>query len=324
MLKGDNSMQAGEKIKLTNKSRRKKEIIFICVVLFIPIINFLIFNIYVNLDTIFLSFQTKNINGKYVFNFDDIFRNYKTMFRDFTAPNNKTLIVIANSLWFFILNDFVIDPLCVFFTYFLYRKIPGGKFFRVVFYLPHMISGVTMILLFRFMFDSSFGVVNPLLTAMGLGKVIPELGWWSTRYASMTLISLFCVWSGFGSNMLFMQSAMARIPDEVVESARLDGVGFMRELWSITIPLIGSTLATLYMLGTTVIFSFFLQVKLLSGGGPLGQSGTIMLYIFGQIENNASDMTRPATVGIVIAIVGTPLLILTRKIVDKIFPAYEF
>ena len=324
MLNKENVAQYDGKTRLKNNSGRKREILFICVVLFIPLLNFLIFNIYVNLDTIFLSFQTKNINGKYVFNFGDFFHNYKTMLRDFTAPNNKTLMTIANSLWFFILNDFVIDPLCVFFTYFLYRKIPGGKFFRVVFYLPHMISGVTMILLFRFMFDSSFGVVNPLLTSIGLGNVIPELGWWSTRYASMTLISLFCVWSGFGSNMLFMQSAMARIPEEVVESARLEGVGFMRELWSITIPLIGATLATLYMLGTTVIFSFFLQVKLLSGGGPLGQSGTIMLYIFGQIENNPSDMTRPATVGIVIALIGTPLLVLTRKIVDKVFPVYEF
>ena len=309
---------------LVKENARRKEIIFICINLFIPLLNFIVFNIYVNIDTVALSFQTKTADGRYVFNGADLLYNYKTMFRDFFAPNSLLGITIANSVWFFILNDFIITPLCVLFTYFLYKKIFMYKFFRVVFFMPSMIAGVTMILLFRFMFDSSFGVINPLLEAIGMQDAIPELGWWSTRNSVLTLISIYCVWSGFGSNLLFMQGAMARIPDEIVEAASLDGVGFMRELWSITIPLIGSTLATLYMLGTTVIFTFFLQVKLLSGGGPLGQSGTIMLYIFGQIENNAGDLTRPATVGTLIAILGTPFIVLTQKLVNKIFPTYEF
>lgn len=312
------------KTVLKANSGRRREIIFICINLFIPILNFIVFNIYVNIDTVALSFQTKTADGRYVFNGNDLFYNYKTMFRDFFAPNSLLGVTIANSVWFFILNDFVITPLCVLFTYFLYKKIFGYRFFRVIFFMPSMIAGVTMILLFRFMFDSSFGVINPLLTTLGMENVIPELGWWSTRNSVLTLISMYCIWSGFGSNLLFMQGAMARIPEEIVEASRLDGIGFMHELWAITIPLIGSTLATLYMLGTTVIFTFFLQVKLLSNGGPLGQSGTIMLYIFGRIENNAGDLTRPATVGTLIAILGTPFIVLTQKIVNKIFPAYEF
>lgn len=323
-MKEDLILENKPKKVLAKENARKKEIIFICINLLIPLLNFIIFNIYVNIDTVALSFQTKTTDGRYVFNGVDILYNYKTMFRDFFAPNSLLGITIANSVWFFILNDFIITPLCVLFTYFLYKKIYMYKFFRVVFFMPSMIAGVTMILLFRFMFDSSFGVINPLLKAMGLKNVIPELGWWSTRYSVLTLISFYCVWSGFGSNLLFMQGAMARIPNEIVEAASIDGVGFMRELWSITIPLIGSTLATLYMLGTTVIFTFFLQVKLLSGGGPLGQSGTIMLYIFSQIENNAGDLTRPATVGTLIAVLGTPFIVLTQKIVNKIFPTYEF
>jgi ABC-type sugar transport system permease subunit len=117
---------------------------------------------------------------------------------------------------------------------------------------------------------------------------------------------------------------MQRIPEELVEAGEIDGLGFFRELWSITIPLIGTTLATLYMMGTTVIFTFFLQVKLLTNGGPNGSTATIMLYIAESIKSDTNDLTGSATIGMIIAVVGTPLVLLTRVIVDKVFPSYEY
>ena len=114
---------------------------------------------------------------------------------------------------------------------------------------------------------------------------------------------------------------MGRIPEDIVEAGKIDGVGFFRELWSITIPLIGSTLATLFMMGTTVIFTFFLQVKLLTNGQQ--DTATIMLFIVESVLSDTRDLSGAATVGMVVAIIGTPLVLLTRKIVDKVFPAYE-
>ena len=183
---------------------------------------------------------------------------------------------------------------------------------------------VVLIMSYRFMFDSTIGVVDPLLEARGLGHLVPEWGWFGTRDTANGVIVGYCIWAGLGGNFILLASAMARIPEDVIEAGKLDGVGFFREFYTITIPLIGTTLATLYMQGTTVIFTFFLQVKLLTGGGPNGSTGTLMLYIVESVKADSYDLSGSATVGMLIALVGTPIVLITRVIVDKVFPAYEY
>ena len=309
-------------------ARKKKKdisrIFFVVALMFVPIVHFLIFTIYINLDTIVLSFQHRNMNGKYVFN-DNLFKNYTDFFRIATTSYSTFPTAVKNSLMYFALNDVVIVPLSVILTYFLYKKIFAHQVFRVVFYLPCIISMSVMIMAYRFMFDSSFGVVNPLLELLGLEKWIPyEFGWFGTKNTANGVIIGYCIWAGLGGNFILLASAMQRIPEELVEAGKIDGLGFFRELWSITIPLIGTTLATLYMMGTTVIFTFFLQVKLLTNGNPNGSTGTIMLYIVESIKSDTNDLTGSATIGMIIAVVGTPLVLLTRFIVDKVFPSYEY
>lgn len=307
--------------------KKKKDItrtIFIIALMIVPIIHFLIFTIYINFDTILLSFQRKNSDGIYVFN-DDLLKNYKDFFRISFTSYSTFPTAIKNSIMYFVLNDVVIVPCSVVITYFLYKRVFMHQVFRVVFYLPCIVSMVVMIMSYRFMFDSSFGIVNPLLEVLGLEEVIPyEFGWLGTRKTANGVIIGYCIWAGLGGNFILLASAMERIPEELVEAGKMDGLGFFGELWSITIPLIGTTLATLYMMGTSVIFTFFLQVKLLTNGGPNGATGTIMLYIVESIKSNTNDLSGSATVGMLIALVGTPLVLLTRFIVDRVFPSYEY
>ena len=307
------------------RRKKKKDItrtIFIMALMIVPIIHFLVFTVYINFDTITMSFQTKNSKGLYVFN-DDLLKNYKDFFRMATTSYSTFPQAIKNSIMYFVLNDVVIVPFSVVITYFLYKRVFMHQVFRVVFYLPCIVSMVVMIMSYRFMFDSSFGIINPLLESLGLEEIIPyDFGWFGTRKTANGVIIGYCIWAGLGGNFILLASAMERIPEELVEAGKIDGLGFFGELWSITIPLIGTTLATLYMMGTSVIFTFFLQVKLLTNGNA--GTGTIMLYIVESIKGNTHDLTGSATIGMIIAIVGTPLVLLTRLIVDKVFPAYEY
>ena len=319
VLEGDLSFKPKKKRKKIDVSRT----VFIIVLMIIPIIHFLVFTIYINLNTITLSFQTRLQNGDYVINANP-FKNYMDFFHDISLPYSTFPTAIKNSLMYFLLNDIVIVPLSIVLTYFLYKKVFLHQAFRVIFYLPCIVSMVVMVMSYRFMFDSTFGVIDPLLTALGLEELIPEFGWFGTKSTANGVIVGYCIWAGLGGNFILLASAMARIPEDVIEAGKLDGVGFFRELFSITIPLIGTTLATLYMQGTTVIFTFFLQVKLLTNGGPNGSTGTIMLHIVESIKGNTFDLSDAATVGMIVAIVGTPIVLVTRFIVDKIFPAYEY
>lgn len=305
------------------KQKSLNEKIFVLVMLAIPVLHFLVFFVYINIDTVVLTFQEKTLAGDYVF-LSQPFRNYTEFFSAAFKSYSVFPIAVRNSLFFFLLNNVVIVPISVALTYFLYKNMPLANVFRIIFYLPSIISVVVLTMLYRFMFDSSIGLFDSLLEAIGLGHLIPYHGWMGTKSSALTLVIIYCIWSGLGGNVVLLTGAMKRVPVEIIESGKLDGVGMFRELWNIIIPLIGTTLSTLFMLGTTVIFTFFLQPKLLTNGGPDGGTYTIAMYIVDNVKGDIGDLTKGATVGVICAIVGTPLVILTRKILDKVFPVYEY
>lgn len=163
--------------KKTSRSRAA-EIVFIVVMLIVPIVHLLIFTVYVNFDTVFLTFQYKDDSTNTYRFLPDVFRNYKELFADMAKPYSTMPVAIKNSFIFFVLNDFVIVPVSVVLTYFLYKKIPFSGFFRIVFYFPSIISSVVLVMVYRFMFDSTIGVVNPVLTKLGLAEIIPNTDGW--------------------------------------------------------------------------------------------------------------------------------------------------
>lgn len=172
---------------------------------------------------------------------------------------------MLNSFSVFLWNDFVIVPISLFCAFILYKKMPLGGAFKVIFFLPSIISVVVLTLAYRFMFDASFGFIPELLESIGLGDKVPFDGYFADKNYAWWMILLYGLWSGIGYNIVLVSGAMARIPEEIIEAGKLDGLSTFRELFSVTIPLIGPTLGTLLLLGTTVIFTYFLQPQLLLG-----------------------------------------------------------
>lgn len=313
---------AGKK-KITKK--KMVEIGFLAALLFVPMIHFAIFNLYINLNAILLSFKSYNSSQNiYVWNTGNIFINYVDMIKDMFTGNNMLAISCRNSLVFTLLNSCFLLPLSVILTYILQKKIPAALFFRVIFQLPSVISVVVLVMVYRFMFDSTIGFVDPMLEAIGLGHLIPKHGWLGTETSAWVLMINYCIWVGFGGNVLLLSGAMARIPNELSEAAKIDGIGFWAELGKINVPLIGGTLSTMLLLGVQVFFSYFLPVQLLTGGGPNGATQTLAMHSVSLIKGGGADLTQSATLGMIITIIGTPLIIGGRKLFDTIFPAYEF
>ena len=311
-------------IKYSTLSSKWKEKIFLLVMLAIPVAHFLVFFVYINLDTVALSFhsldRSPSSEGDYIF---VGWQNYREIFRGLVSPYSVFSNAIRNSLLLFALNNFVLLPLGILFSYVLHRKMPLSGAFRVIFYLPSIISIVVLTMLFSFVFDSTNGIINPLLKKIGMEYIIPEDGWLRSEETAMKMVLLYCFWAGIGGNIPLISGAIQRIPEELREAGQLDGVGFFGELWHIVFPLIGTTVSTLYMFGTTVIFSIFLQPKLLTGGGPDGETYTIALYIVESIRE-AGELTMGAAVGILCALIGTPVVVITKRLLERIFPAYEY
>ena len=296
--------------------------LFIILFLAYPVINWLVFFLYVNIDSIKLAFQTWSISeGKYVnvgwVNFE---RVLKSFFSADAHPQYR--YGIRNSLLIFVWNTFVILPISLLCAYYFYKKVWGEKFFKVVFYLPSIIMPVALCMLFSFMFSTNYGPVNAMLKAMGLGNAIPVNGWFGDPKTCFMMVLWFSLWSGIGYNVIMVAGSMARIPPEVIEAGKIDGITMTKEFTRIIVPLTMPTISTMFMMGIAVSFSYFLPAQLLTNGGPSGEGYTIAYLITNRVSSG--NLSEAAAIGWCAAIVGTPLVLLGKFLIDKLVPDVEF
>lgn len=309
------------------KFHKKKKIsvgriIFICCMVAWPLIQFLVFWLYVNFDTILMSFQKLDYDtGLEVF---VGWTNYEWVFNKLTNPDQPELRnAIINSVYLFLSNNFVLLPLSIFFAYILHKKVPGSKIFRVIFFLPNIISVVVLTMVFGFMFDSTFGPVNSFLELIGLGGIIPANGWLGDKNTVMIMVLVYCLWAGIGYNVVLISGAINRIPQDIFDAGKIDGIPMWRELFQVVIPMISGTITTLFVSGVSVIFTLFLQPMLLTGGGPYdGLSSTIALFMMQLV--NANQLYRAAAVGMIFTIIGVPLIQLVKLTLEKFLPSVEY
>lgn len=312
-------MDKAVKQKKAFLNNHTKKNIFIVSMLAFSVIQFLIFWVFVNFDTVLLTFRSFNFNtGKY----DWIgFDNYKRIFFDRT---NWPLLrkIILNSVLFFPVTNFILLPLSIVAAYILYKKIWGSGFFRVTFFLPSIISIVVLTMAFSFMFDTEFGVMNSIIKGIGLGKIIPEAGWFGDAKTALPMIFLYCIWAGVGMNVVLLSGAISRIPQDIIEYSKIDGIGMWHGLVKIIIPLIWPTISTLFVVGSTAVFTLFLQPMMLTKGGPDNFSNTIGLFVVQQVRAGYFELA--ATVGLSFSVIGIVIIQLIKLMMDKIGQTVEY
>lgn len=299
-----------------------KRTVFIILFLAYPVLNWLVFFLFVNIDSIKLAFQTYSYEkGDYVWvRFDNFSNVLKSFFSADAHPQYR--YGIRNSLYIFIWNTFVILPISLLCSYYFYKKVWGENFFKVVFYLPSIIMPVALCMLFSFMFSTNYGPVNAILKAIGLGGIIPQNGWFGDSKTVFPMVLLFSLWSGIGYNVIMTAGSIARIPPEIFEAGKIDGINMTKEFTQIVVPLIMPTVSTMFMMGIAVSFSYFLPSMLLTNGGPSGEGYTIAYLITNRVSSG--NLNEAAAIGWCAAIVGTPLVLLGKFVIDKFVPDVEF
>lgn len=296
-----------------------RKLFIICMITY-PILQFLVFWVYVNFNSILMAFQTLDYMSQSVkwVGFDNFVKVWNDLIN---IPD--LLNCIKNSVILFLNNNFILLPISIFCAYIFFKKLPGNKIFRVIFFLPNIISIVVLTMSFSFMFENSIGPINSVLRNLGLESLIPTNGWLSDKSTAFPMVLVYCIWAGIGYNVVLLSGAINRIPTEIIEAGKLDGISAPRELFNIVIPLIFPTISTLFITGVTVIFTLFLQPQLLTGGGPYEHiSGTIAMYIIEKV--NANQLYEASCVGLIFSVIGIPLVLGIKKILDLITPDVNY
>jgi multiple sugar transport system permease protein len=157
----------------------------------------------------------------------------------------------------------------------LNQHLHGISLFRTAFYLPSVISGVAVSVLWKFIFNPQFGIINLLLKYVGIAGP----GWLESEYWALPSLIIMSLW-GIGWSMLIYLSGLQSIPTELYEAAEIDGGGAWTKFRHITLPMLSPVI--FFNLVTGIIWSFqtFSQAYIMTGGGPLNSTLFYVLYLY--------------------------------------------
>ena len=192
----------------------------------------------------------------------------------------------------------------------VYFRVPFYRFYRIAWFTPMLVSGVIVGLVFRWIFNYDWGLLNEGLRALGLDQL--AVNWLGRRDTPLAVVIFVHYWSTFGFSFVLILAGLSTIPEELIESARLDGANVFNVIARVIIPMLMPTLITVLILSFMGKMRAFNVVWVLTGGGPLHFSETVATYVqkraFGW---RTLDMGYPAAISVIwfgVVMVGVSLI----------------
>lgn len=188
-------------------------------------------------------------------NFWDIFTSNKAWWISFKNAAIITLLALTLQ-----------NAVALFLAWAVDRELRGGHAYRVIFYLPPILSGIVVGLIWNWILDGNYGYLNHLLRQVGLDEMTRV--WLADPKTALFSVAGIHMWKGFGWGFVILLAGLQNIPRELYESARVDGAGEFWIFWKITVPLmipVFGLVAVLTVLGTMQIYDIIVAT---TGGGP--------------------------------------------------------
>ncbi|MEX0169947.1 carbohydrate ABC transporter permease [Streptomyces sp. LMG1-1-1.1] len=179
------------------------------------------------------------------------------------------------------------------------NEFPHGQgYLRLLVYLPVMLPPVASVLLFKYLYDPGYGLLNELLRFLHL----PEQQWLQDPDLSMLSVVIASTWMNMGGAALIYLAALQGIPGELYEAAELDGAGLFRKIWHVTIPQTRLILSLMLLMQVIATMQVFVEPFLLTGGaGPEGSTTTVVHLIY-QYAFNFNDYGAAAALGLLLLV----------------------
>ncbi len=250
---------------------------------------------------------------------NQIFVGFENFIRVFTRDN---------IYWESLLNTFMFSfgkliveiPLALMLAIFINKKLRGTNFLTGVFFMPNVLSVAVVALTFSFIFASFNGIVNNALLSWGLIEF--PINWLGEKGTAFFVIILTSIWQNVGVNMLLLYAGLQGIPNDVYESAEIDGASPFKKLISITLPMLMPVLKIVLMLAIVGSITMTDLVLVMTNGGPVNDTNVVMLYVFqkffGSGDGASQEMGYASALGVVTAVVLWVIVAIYKKITNKI------
>jgi multiple sugar transport system permease protein len=218
---------------------------------------------------------------------------------------------LGNTLTFLLIHIPLQIAIALLFALLLNTKVKLRGFFRALYFLPVIVSGVAVTILWQQLYSYDYGVLNSLLHAAGL----PSVPWLIDSSWAMPSIAIMATWKNVGIYIVLFLVGLQNIPGELYEAASLDGATKVRQFFHITLPMLNPTVVVVVVLSTIGGFSLFIEPYVLTGGGPMQSTLSGMLYVYNQAFY-FNHMGYAATLGFALALVVLVVVLIQRKVVE--------
>jgi ABC-type sugar transport system permease subunit len=219
---------------------------------------------------------------------------------------------ILNTLRFLIIHIPLQIVVALILAVLLNQKIKARGFFRAIYFLPVIVSGVVITLLWRQLYAYDSGLLNTLLKSIGFSRI----PWITHPDWAMPSIAIMATWKNVGLYVVLFLVGLQGIPRYLYEAADIDGAGAVQQFFHITLPALNSTLVLVIILSTIGGFSLFIEPFVMTGGGPVNSTLSAMLYIYNQAFY-FGHMGYAATLGFFFAAIVLMVVLIQKKCVER-------
>jgi multiple sugar transport system permease protein len=265
------------------------------------LLAFLIFSLYPMLDSIILSFQRLRLTGREwvgLQNYERLLNEpafFKILFNTFLYA---VLIVPVGVLLSLVLAALIFR-----------LPVAAQTFFKSAFYLPVVTSGVVLSIVWLYLYDPAFGLLNHLLGRIGIDLVL----WLADPTFSLISIVIMYHASHWGGSIIILTASMGGIPKELYEAAAIEGASILRQVVSITVPLLKPALTYISILGTIASLQIFTEIFVMTRGGP-NYATTNMVFSIYEYGFIRFDFGRASAVAIILLVITVSLAIIQFRV----------
>ena len=219
---------------------------------------------------------------------------------------------LLNTIIFLVIHIPLQIVVALFLAEMLNQKIRLRGFFRASYFLPVVVSGVVVTILWQQLYGFDTGLLNRMLVKLNLSKV----GWLISPKLAMPSIALMATWKNVGLYIVLFLVGLQTVPPQYYEAADLEGANHWQKFRHITLPAINPTIFMVVILSTIGGFSLFIEPYVMTGGGPLNSTLSTILYIYKQ-GFFYYHMGYAATLGIVFALIILSVVVIQRRFIEK-------
>ncbi len=270
----------------------------------VPVIIIGLFGIYPSINVFIMSFQKFNmLAGSNNASFTGM-ANYLGLIGDAEFWNT-----LKNTFVFTLIVVPVQSLVALIFAVLINQKLKGIELFRTIFFIPVIMSFVVVSVTWKMLYDQDFGLANSIFSFLNL----PEQQFLVNPDQAMICVIFMCIWKSWGWYMVIFLSGLQDIPRELYESSFIDGASPFRRFISITLPLLKRTTLFVLIMTTIDAFKIFTPVYIMTNGGPLGKTDTIVHYIW-KTAFRMNEMGYAAAMSICLFLIVFIITILQMRI----------